>query len=119
MIVHQGSAGCVGEAVAMVPAAIGSGELDVSEGGDGLEGFDECLPVEGDDEETELVVDEGSGVHGDGARSEDVEVEKGWGDSLEVFDIGEEGEDFFSGTGDEEGSVEIVEHLASSALCSS
>jgi hypothetical protein len=105
VIVHLGSAGCVGEAVAMVPAAIRAGELDVSEGGDGVEGFDACAPVERDAEETELIVDEGSGVHEDGARGEDVEVKECGGDSLEVFGVGEEGEDFFSGPGNEEGSV--------------
>ena len=105
MVAHFGAAREFEEFVAVAPAAVGAGELGVGEGGWGIEGLDFCAPVEGDSEEAELIVDEGAGVHGDGARSEDVEVEEGGGG------VGEEREDFGSGARDEDGAVEVVGHV--------
>lgn len=99
-----------------MPSTIGAGELDVGEGGWGVEGFDAGLPVEGDSDEAELVVDEGSSFHGDGLRREDVEVKEGGRDAFEIAGVGEEREDFFSWAGDEERPFEMVAHLAS--VCS-
>ena len=113
VIVHLCAAGCFGEAVSVMPAAIGPGELDVGEGGDGVEGFDAGAPVKGDAEEAELVVDEGASMHGDGARGIDVEVKERRRDAFEVFSVGEEGEDFFSRTRDEERAFKVVGHLVS------
>jgi hypothetical protein len=72
--------------------------------------------VKGQSEEAELVVDKGSGLHGDGARGEDAEVKEGGSDPFQIAGVGEEREDHFSGSGEEEGAFKMVEHLTSCFL---
>ncbi len=44
----------------------------------------------------QAVIDERSGVHGNGLRRKDSEVEEAWGDTLEVRGIGKEGKNLFA-----------------------
>lgn len=46
--------------------------------------------------EAQSVIDECTGVHGNGLRCKDSEVEEGWGNTLEVRGVCEEGENFFA-----------------------
>src|ERR1700710_55339 len=95
----------------MMPSAIGAGDLDVGEGRYGVKGFNKGLPMKGNSEETQPVVDQGSHLHDDRTRREDVKEEESGRDAFQVPGIGEEGEDLFTGSGDEERSFKMVEHL--------
>lgn len=46
--------------------------------------------------EAQPVIDECTGVHGNGLRCKDPEVEEGWCNALEVRGVCEEGENFFA-----------------------
>jgi hypothetical protein len=96
-----------------MPAAVGAGELDVSERRRRVEGLDESSPAERDAVEAELIVDESTGAHSDGARGDDVKVEERRGDALEVSGVGEEGEDLFTGAGQKERPFETIGHCTS------
>lgn len=100
----------------MMPLTVGTGYLDVGEGGYRVEGLDAGAPAKRNSKELQLVVDQGSSLHWNRARCEDVKVKEAGRDSFQVAGVSEKSEDFLSGPGKEERPFKMVEHCASFAL---
>lgn len=85
------------EGVGVVPELVGAGVLGVDELVRGVPVEDGCFPADGESADVEFVADLGAVVHVDGFGGEDVELEEGGGELLEVVRVGEEGEDGLDG----------------------
>ncbi|MFM1943605.1 MAG: hypothetical protein RI897_2587 [Verrucomicrobiota bacterium] len=94
LIPHAGlvSLGC--KDMPMDPQPVGAAFLFVGEVVRWVPAGDFRLPAEGDAVNPEAIIDEGSGLHGDGGGGEDGKVQPGRGDGFEVFGVGEEAEGF-------------------------
>jgi hypothetical protein len=94
------------EAVFVAPEAVGAAELFVDEAVRGIPGGDFAFPGDGEAVEAEFVADVCAGTHDDGVGSGHLEFEEGWSEAFEVVGVGEEGEDFVDGAGEEDGAVD-------------
>ena len=94
------------EAMFVAPEAVGAAELFVDEAVGRIPRGDFAFPGDGDSVEAKLVADARAGLHFDGIRSDDVEFEEGRSEALEIVGVGEEGEDFVDGAGEEDGAVD-------------
>jgi len=94
------------EAVFVAPEAIGAAELFVDETVRRVPGGDFAFPGDGDAVDAEFVADVRAGFHHDGIGSDDLEFEEWRSEKLEIVGVGEEGEDFVDGAGEEDGAVD-------------
>src|SRR5215471_6481922 len=94
--------------MSMVPVAIGAGQLDVDEFDVALESADLRVPANGDAYQAQLVVDERALGEMDGARRQNLEMQRRWRDAFEVRRIGEEREYFAPRAGNELASLEAI-----------
>src|SRR3954470_19517673 len=92
----------------MVPAAIGSMQLDVGEGYAWFERFDAGSPAKRKPMQLQLVIDQGSRSDGRRRRAEKPETDHGRRDSLEVLGVGKEGEYLGAGPRDDLRSLETI-----------
>jgi hypothetical protein len=75
--------------VGVLPKSVGTTQLLIHEPLGWLPAYDACLPAQRDSEYPEPVVNQGSFLHQDRLRCDDIEVELWWGDMLQVGGIGE------------------------------
>ena len=94
------------EAVFVAPEAVGAAELFVDEAVRRVPGSDFAFPRDGDAVEAQFVADVRAGFHHDGVGSDDAEFEECRSEAFEIVGIGEEGEDFVDGAGEEDGAVD-------------
>ena len=94
------------EAVFVAPEAIGAAELFVDEAVRRFPGSDFAFPGDGESVEAEFVLDARAGMHRDWRGSDDVEFQECRSEAFEVVGVGEEGEDFVDGAGEEDGAVD-------------
>ncbi len=72
----------------------------------GIPGGDFAFPGDGESVKAEFVADARAGMHGDWGGSDDVEFQECRSEAFEVVGVGEEGEDFVDGAGEEDGAVD-------------
>lgn len=94
------------EAMFVAPETIWAAELFVDETVRWFPGGDFALPGNWEAVEAEFVADAGAGMHGDGRGRDDVKFEEYGSEALEIAGVGEEGEDFGDGAGEEDGAVD-------------
>jgi len=94
------------EAMFVTPEAIGAVELFVDEAVRRFPGGDFTFPRDGEAVEAEFVADVGAGLHDDGVGRDDLKFEEGRSEAFEIVSVGEEGEDFVDGAGEEDGAVD-------------
>ena len=94
------------EAVFVAPEAVGAAKLFVNEAMRRIPGGDFAFPEDGDAMEAEFVAEVGAGFHHDGIGSDDLEFEEWRSEKFEIVGVGEEGEDFVDGAGEEDGAVD-------------
>ena len=94
------------EAMFVAPEAIGAAELFVDEAVGRFPGGDFAFPRDGEAVKAEFVADARAGMHCDWSGSDDVEFEEGRSEAFEIVSVGEEGEDFVDGAGEEDGAVD-------------
>jgi hypothetical protein len=94
------------EAMFVAPKAIWAAELFVDEAVGRVPRGDLAFPGDGQAVEAEFVAYVRAGLHHDGVGSDDLEFEEGWSETFEVVGVGEEGEDFLDGAGEEDGAID-------------
>lgn len=94
------------EAVFVAPKAVGAAELFIDEAIGRLPCGDFAFPRDGDAVEAEVVADVGTRFHHDGVGRDDVEFEEGRSEAFEIVGVGEKGEDFVDGAGEEDGALD-------------
>jgi hypothetical protein len=94
LVAHAGLVPFGRESMAVDPETVGAAFLFIDEVVGRVPPGDFRLPTKGDAMDAEAVVDESAGLHDDGCRRKDGEVEPGRRDGLEVFRTGEEVEGF-------------------------
>lgn len=94
------------EAVFVAPKAIGAAELFIDEAIRRIPCGDFAFPRDGDAVEAESVADVRAGFHHDWIGRNDLEFEEGWSEAFEIVGVGEEGEHFVDGAGEEDGAVD-------------
>ena len=94
------------EAVFVAPEAVGAAELFVDEAVRRIPCGYFAFPRNGEAVEVEFVADVRAGAHFDWVGSDDAEFEEGRSEAFEVVGVGEEGEDFVDGAGEEDGAVD-------------
>ena len=98
----EGSAFALLEEMFMVPEGVRSADLFVHEAEGRFPCTDQGSPTDGEAVEAESVVDECAGMHLDGLRREDAEVQEIWRDTLEIRGVREEREHLLAGAWDPE-----------------
>jgi hypothetical protein len=90
----------------VAPEAIWAAELFVDETVGRFPSGDFAFPGDGETVEMEFVADVRAGFHDDGIGRCDLEFEKWGSEAFEIVGVGEEGEDFIDGAGEEDGAVD-------------
>ena len=90
MVADEGSVGRGFKGMAVDPEGVGAFDLLIRKGVRGVPLADPGPPGEGESEQLQAVIDQGSDFHGNGGRRQDAEIQLLWGNSLEVFSLAEE-----------------------------
>jgi len=92
--------------VFVAPEAVGAADLFIDKTVRRFPGGDFAFPRDGESVKAEFVADARARMHGDWGWRDDVEFEECGSEAFEVVGVGEEGEDFVDGAGEEDGAVD-------------